>query len=773
VYGPIRLADDREMHGVIRLEGGIGNDTFEVYMLDGPGGDDYLGRLEIDGGDGDDEILIDNSVGVPALDAGAARYTLAGSSDVNFFRSGGRPSGQFKTAERIVLKTSGHKDVVRLENDLAVFRNGVVIESNDGDDEVYIDGVGGSLRLGLAAGQGEDSLFVQSGHVNDPDQSGFDKRLEITGGTLTLNGMNNMFVLDVNQTGGYLAGTATVRAERTLSWTGGTMQDDGITEALTGSTVTITGPVTLNSRLFHTAGSATWSKDIAGNGNGELKNTGTLRSSGRDVTLAGHLTNIGVLWPGQAATIGRITVTRQYTDSGLLAVDVGPEGDESDQVVADTVALSGTLIPVSTGGFPAKFYTVVKNLSMLPAGQFGNAPQGHIFTIDNVRYKMLYEADPANWGKAVLRAVQDLGLRAWEDKSLDGVRDPAYDGPVSGVGVALYRAADGALIETTSTGNNGEYRFVDVVSDDYYLLFTAPDADWRLTVHDAASDALDSDPDRATGKTAVFTLGHLAPDLTRDAGLYRLGGIGGWIWTDMGDMYGGVHADGIQNEDQYTYYGAGTPVSLYDAAGTLVQSTVAGSTGGYSFSGVELRDASWTPITYRVKFLCPTTGSGVYISPKDAGGNDEVDSDADPATGYTDFYTLTQSGEFKSMVDMGVYSKDIIMRPGGGGGKKPDEGVAIAGGPPPAFGDDSAPDRTAFSSAVSPQPQPTNTQGRQPNPPPRHERARRDMNWFEHVGPMMAIHCVVTAGRVQGATGGYLPESHPGLWTDLDPIWIG
>jgi hypothetical protein len=532
------------------------------------------------------------------------------------------------------------------------------LKTGTGKNLVNQDGLPGDIRLQVAAGPTAHDKFAQlAGHSNDPTLTGFEQ-LDIRGGTLTLLGANGLAVRVMTQSGGTLAGTATVSASQFLGWTGGTMQDFGRTESLTYSVLNILGGVTLTDRLVLNGGLGIWDGTIAG-GNGILQNDGTLDAKG---TLSGALRNNGLLRPGAAGTVGRVTVRGRFTHSGTLEADVGPEGDASDQVVAGSVQLTGTLDPRRLDpGFPAKFYTVVKDESMTNGGWFGNAPHDHILTIDGKRYKMQYEEDKTNWSNAVLRRVVDVGLRTWEDKALNAARD-ADDPPVANVEAKLYRAADHALVGTTYSGTDGQYRFVDVVVDDYYLRFTAPDpAAWRFTLEDAVPDHVDSDLVRATGKTATFSLSPLDHGLTRDAGLYRLGGFGDRIWTDMGDMYGGVMWDGIQNEIQYYHYGAYVTVKLYDEAGTLVQTTSADAYGGYSFTGVELRDAAWAPIRYRVKF--PGPGGGVYISPKDAGSDDAADSDAHPSTGYTDFYTLTYSGEHNSTVDIGVYSDDIVTGP--------------------------------------------------------------------------------------------------------------
>ena len=91
---------------------------------------------------------------------------------------------------------------------------------------------------------------------------------------------------------------------------------------------------------------------------------------------------------------------------------------------------------------------------------------------------------------------------------------------------------------------------------------------------------------------------------------------------------------------------AGVTVALLDSNNTLIASTTTTASGLYSFTGL-------TPgIPYSVSFVTPT---GYVLSPANAGGDDEVDSDVDPLTGRTtQTYSLT-AGQTLTTVDAGVY----------------------------------------------------------------------------------------------------------------------
>lgn len=576
-------------------------------------------------------------------------------------------------------------------------------------DTVKFDGVVAAVHFTVDAGgyyyppSGDyDKLMMLAGYAYNPYLWGFE-RLDITDGTLELIDMG-MAVLDMTQTGGTLDGPATVSASKSLLWTGGVMQGTGRTESLDTSTATITRPVTLNTRRFVNAGGGTWTNNIGGGG-GTLENawTGTLDTVG-NVSISGNLENSGLLRPGKAGSIGRITVSDHFSNGGILAVDLGPGGDASDQVVAQTTSIGGELAPSAVGGFPDKFYNVVIDQSVTGSGWFWNAYQGAILTISGVKYMMRYEDDPYSWGKAVLRAVVDVGDEVWEDRNLNGLHEtwipPSYqypygqgDPPMSGIEVRLHKAG-GELVSTTYTGSDGKYLFPNVLVDDYYLVFIRPDPDWwRFTLKDAGSDTIDSDADRSSGATDVFTLYPGIDDPTRDAGMYRLATIGDWVWHDY--YIGG---DGIQNDGGGGF--EGLTVTLLNAQGGVVQTTTTGYNGSYSFSKIEQRDANWVPIQYRVQFTKPPNyyGQGYSVtyafSPKDA-GPDHLDSDANPGNGQTDLYTLNQSGEYNWTIDCGIQQS---MTSGGQysgysafqfGDKPRDDRIASPRPIAPDFGNDS------------------------------------------------------------------------------------
>jgi uncharacterized repeat protein (TIGR01451 family) len=99
--------------------------------------------------------------------------------------------------------------------------------------------------------------------------------------------------------------------------------------------------------------------------------------------------------------------------------------------------------------------------------------------------------------------------------------------------------------------------------------------------------------------------------------------IGDFVWRDD-------DGDGIQDAGEPGI--PGVAVLLYDGGGALLQSRETNANGYYVFPYLTLGAA------YQVRFIPPT---GYEFSPRDAAGSDDTDSDADPVTGRTVAFSLT------------------------------------------------------------------------------------------------------------------------------------
>lgn len=117
--------------------------------------------------------------------------------------------------------------------------------------------------------------------------------------------------------------------------------------------------------------------------------------------------------------------------------------------------------------------------------------------------------------------------------------------------------------------------------------------------------------------------------------LSQPGALGDWVWLDENE-------DGIQDDTEMGI--SGVTVNLLDCAGNLLASTVTNTDGYYLFDNLPAGD-------YLVGFVVP---EGYEVSPLNVGSDDEIDSDADPATGMTACVTLAE-GEINLSLDAGLF----------------------------------------------------------------------------------------------------------------------
>jgi hypothetical protein len=231
-----------------------------------------------------------------------------------------------------------------------------------------------------------------------------------------------------------------------------------------------------------------------------------------------------------------------------------------------------------------------------------------------------------------------LGDYVWEDLDVDGIQDGNEPG-ISGVIVRLLDE-NGNQLEFTVTDINGYYLFDNLNPGNYIVKFDTKPGFIPTAQNRGVNDALDSDSDPVTGRSQGVTLVGGQMDLTIDAGFYRLARIGDFVWED-------INLNNIQ--DPFEPVLQGVQVTLNGTKGTdgsLVNLvTTTNNLGIYDFNNL-------TPGTYTVTFTRP--GTQYLSTTPNFGGNDAIDSDADPVTGQTGPYVLS-SGEFNNTVDAGYY----------------------------------------------------------------------------------------------------------------------
>ncbi len=317
------------------------------------------------------------------------------------------------------------------------------------------------------------------------------------------------------------------------------------------------------------------------------------------------------------------------------------DGDSSDTVTLTTTGLGILACPFSN--FTGIDFSNVKKLEVTFVGPA--AVDLHILRIGTS-----------------LRPTAVVGDFLWEDSDGDGIQDPD-EGAVGGVTVRLYDCGpdgivgtgDDVLVDTTSTVG-GLYLFDEVEAGSYYVEFDLP-AGFTFTLQDqGGDDEKDSDVDPTTGRTTCFRVRPNDVQLQWDAGLVReqqeeLAAIGDLVWHDL-------DGDGVQDAGEPGV--DGVTVNLYlcgpdGVAGTgddvFVSTTVTAGGGLYLFSNLP-------PGDYYVEFVLP---AGWVFTTQDAGGDDTVDSDANPADGRAICTTLSP-GETDLTWDAG-----LVREPNNGG----------------------------------------------------------------------------------------------------------
>jgi acetyltransferase-like isoleucine patch superfamily enzyme len=243
------------------------------------------------------------------------------------------------------------------------------------------------------------------------------------------------------------------------------------------------------------------------------------------------------------------------------------------------------------------------------------------------------EADDPTIDAGYIPVLVSVGDYVWIDADGDGIQDDG-EVPVAGVTVTLLDA-DGNVVATTTTDEDGFYAFTDLQPDtDYQVHFpttvTVDGIDYLLTGPGLGNNpGADSNPDQMSGIALVHTpksgdnsrAPGRADNPTIDAGYTpKPVSIGDYVWID-------ADGDGIQDDGEVPV--AGVTVTLLDADGNVVGTTTTDEGGFYAFTGL-------TPnTTYGVQF--PTTvtvdGKTYRLAKPGQGSNPGLDSTPDQSTG--------------------------------------------------------------------------------------------------------------------------------------------
>ena len=264
-----------------------------------------------------------------------------------------------------------------------------------------------------------------------------------------------------------------------------------------------------------------------------------------------------------------------------------------------------------------------------------------------------------------IKKCQSLGDLVWKDVNNDGLNNNGELG-ISNVPVKLFDVAAPTIpIGSTNTDVNGKYLFKELSPGSYIVEIEVPVGFKSSTGKNAVAlgpfepginpfdDTFNNynNQDHGSNGTAqllrsgiielsfngepqndgdvtINTPEDRNSNLTIDFGIFKAIQIGDLVWAD-------TNKDGIQQPTET----AGVPnviVKLYAENGTTLIATVTSDANGkYVFDNV-------IPGTYIVEFMKSSIGTGNSFSPSGKGTDPFKNSDADPSTGKTAPFTVTE-----------------------------------------------------------------------------------------------------------------------------------
>lgn len=243
-----------------------------------------------------------------------------------------------------------------------------------------------------------------------------------------------------------------------------------------------------------------------------------------------------------------------------------------------------------------------------------------------------------------------LGDYVWVDLNKNGLQDEPASLGLNGVKVYLYGAGidnqigggDDVLLDSTFTGDNffgnpGYYKFVDLVSGNYYVKFQTTYQQFLLTPisnqHPQTNGNNDADAFGVSGLVTINAAGTGVDkdNPTIDAGYYPIGSLGNYVWRDLNGngLQDEPANQGINGKQVYLYKDNGSGYVLLDSA--ITANDGSGNPGYYNFI-IE------TSGNYKVLF--PSSGLTTQNGAAGVNGN----SDANTSTGFSPVIVMNLLG---------------------------------------------------------------------------------------------------------------------------------
>ena len=229
--------------------------------------------------------------------------------------------------------------------------------------------------------------------------------------------------------------------------------------------------------------------------------------------------------------------------------------------------------------------------------------------------------------------------------SKDTTKDGNGDENFEGVEIKLYKdsdgdgKADGDVIETTQTDEDGNYIFENLTPGDYVVVEVQPDGYFDVKEKEGGDDGDDLGNDANNNQiSAVVDAGET--DSGNDFVEIQEASLGDTVWydNDANGEQSDKESDGVAN----------VTVTLQDSNGNTLSSVTTDSNGKYKFEHLN------PMIDYVVAFDKDTLPQDYVITAANEGNDDSLDSDANTDSGKTDAISL-QPGSYDDTIDMGIH----------------------------------------------------------------------------------------------------------------------
>ncbi len=269
--------------------------------------------------------------------------------------------------------------------------------------------------------------------------------------------------------------------------------------------------------------------------------------------------------------------------------DVKVELYNSDNLLVQSVITNAAGQYLFTNITEGNYYVIVRLPSdyLTTISNSGDPLNNSDFISGNNRSETLFLPFGSNKTDLDFGLVKKLkiGDFVWEDLNYNGIQDSGEPG-IANVTVKLYNAA-GILVQSVVSDASGKYSFDNVPAAQYELEFVAGTS-YLPTRLQQGNTVSDSDI-QINGRTGLINFQNTSSQLTIDAGFYRLGSIGDFVWNDLNN-------DGVQSPQE-----PGTPdLTLYllNDLGQVIDTTITNAGGQYLFD-------SLVPGQYSVKIILP------------------------------------------------------------------------------------------------------------------------------------------------------------------------